>query len=315
MRVGTRPRRRQLLGSVARTTTLGVDVEVGGGNSGPRNLTPVGNRLFFTATRAAGVELFTSDGTANGTLQFDLQAGSNGSNPDRLTALGNRVLCTASDASNGLEVWRSDGTVGGTGLLLDFQPGITSSFFDGFATLGNVAFFSANVPGAGIELCRTDGTPAGTALFADLQPGLAGARPNGFVTAGNRVFFRAFVSGQDVVLWVTDGSVAGTRVVLDLPGTLSAHTSTLKPGGSLILSKGTSAALVAVSLPAKGAKVDVAMLSGMPCFHAGAGAAAGACACAVAASMDIETSKPTCLNWRIILFFKTVSLCYELQLY
>ena len=64
-----------------------------------------------------------------------------------------------------------------------------------------------------------------------------------------------------------------------LPGTLSAQTSTLKPGGNLILSKGTSAALVAVSLPAIGARVDVAMLSGIPCFQAGWGAA-GACACA-----------------------------------
>ena len=59
---------------------------------------------------------------------------------------------------------------------------------------------------------------------------------------------------------------------------LSAQISTLKPGGSLILSIGTSAAFVTTSLPGKGASVELAIDSGMPCFHAGGGAAAGAAA-------------------------------------
>ena len=57
------------------------------------------------------------------------------------------------------------------------------------------------------------------------------------------------------------------------PGRPVAQISALKPGGSLILSIGMSAAGVTVSLPAKGAKVLLAMAAGMPCFQAGAGAA------------------------------------------
>jgi ELWxxDGT repeat protein len=215
-------------------TTLGVDVELGGGNSGPRKLTPAGNRLFFTATRQSGVELFVTDGTTAGTQQFDLFAGNNGSNPDRLTALGNRVVFTASDATTGLEAWGSDGTVAGTQRLADFQLGATSGFFDGFATMGGFAWFSANVPGSGIELCRTNGTVAGTQLFADLAPGPNGSRPNGFVAAGNRLWFRAYVSGLEVGLWTSDGTVAGTRAVLDLPGTLSADITDMVPVGDTL---------------------------------------------------------------------------------
>ena len=62
------------------------------------------------------------------------------------------------------------------------------------------------------------------------------------------------------------------------PGILSAQTSTLKPGGSLIFSSGTSGAFVTVYLPGIGAKVEVAIESGIPCFHAGGGAAGAACA-------------------------------------
>jgi hypothetical protein len=91
-----------------------------------------------------------------------------------------------------------------------------------------------------------------------------------------------------------------------LPGTLSAQTSTLNPGGNLILLIGTSAALVAVSFPGNGANVEVAMASGMPCFQAGAGAA-GAWAWADITPMDKETARLSCLNRRIESMFTQVS--------
>ena len=91
-----------------------------------------------------------------------------------------------------------------------------------------------------------------------------------------------------------------------LPGTLSAQTSTLNPGGSLMRLIGTSAALVAVSLPANGAKVDVAMASDMPCFQAGAGAA-GVWAWAVMTPRVNETAMPSCLNRCVEMCFTEVS--------
>lgn len=63
------------------------------------------------------------------------------------------------------------------------------------------------------------------------------------------------------------------------PGKPEAQISTLKPAGMRSLSIGICEAGVTVSLPAKGASVELAMLAGMPCCQAGAGAgAAAACA-------------------------------------
>jgi hypothetical protein len=91
-----------------------------------------------------------------------------------------------------------------------------------------------------------------------------------------------------------------------LPGTLSAQTSTLNPGGNLILLIGTSAALVAVSFPGNGANVEVAMFAGMPCFQAGAGAA-GVWAWADRAPKVNETTMPSCLNRCVEMYFTEVS--------
>jgi len=70
---------------------------------------------------------------------------------------------------------------------------------------------------------------------------------------------------------------------------------------------GTSAALVAVSLPANGAKVDVAIASGMPCFQAGGGAAAAVWAWAERAPRVNETTMPSCLNRCVEMYFTEVS--------
>src|SRR5512137_2100114 len=63
-----------------------------------------------------------------------------------------------------------------------------------------------------------------------------------------------------------------------------AHTSALKPAGSLSLSSGSSLAGVAVSLPACGASFELAWSAVRPCCHAGAGAAGAAAAGAGAAA-------------------------------
>src|SRR4029079_5473275 len=87
-------------------TALVADIYPGGGgfaphSSSPRNLTAVGNTLFFSATDGStGVELWKSDGTAAGTAQVkDIRLGANGSDPARLTAVSNTLYFTATDAT------------------------------------------------------------------------------------------------------------------------------------------------------------------------------------------------------------------------
>ena len=90
------------------------------------------------------------------------------------------------------------------------------------------------------------------------------------------------------------------------PGRPVAQISTLKPAGMRSLSIGICAAGVTVSLPAKGASVELAMLADMPCCQAGADAA-GACAHeAVARAAALNTSVMFEKAWKC---FKFVSCC------
>jgi ELWxxDGT repeat protein len=185
----------------------------------PDDLAAVGGALFFAGrSDGAGVELWTSDGTAGGTrLVADLWPGAAGtgrepsgsSHPRDFHAANGLVFFTADDGNAGREVWRTDGTAAGTFLLKDIAPGPGTSLLPGpgFATVGNTVYFYAQDTEHGRELWRTDGTTAGTQIVADtcLGPcwGTHGEEPPAVL--GGYLFFQ----GQSG-LWRSDGSAAGT---------------------------------------------------------------------------------------------------------
>lgn len=127
----------------------------------PAQLTPLGGRLLFVGQDAEhGVELWTTDGTAEGTRRLrDLQPGPGSSNPDGLAALGDRVFFVADGGTNGRELWESDGTPRGTRRLTDIAPGGFSAFrffaygsYPPSFTLANgLLFFGADDAVTGIE--------------------------------------------------------------------------------------------------------------------------------------------------------------------
>jgi ELWxxDGT repeat protein len=87
------------------------------------NLTNLNGKLFFTTYQPdTGVELWTSDGTANSTqLVKDIFAGPNGSEINNLFSFNNRLYFSANDGVNGVELWTSDGTADGTVLVKDIM--------------------------------------------------------------------------------------------------------------------------------------------------------------------------------------------------
>lgn len=87
-------------------------------------LVRAGDRLFFRADDASGRELWTSDGTREGTRRVvDLCPGPCSGGIFDLTAVGTEVVFRGDDGIRGLEPWRSDGTAEGTSLLVDFCAG------------------------------------------------------------------------------------------------------------------------------------------------------------------------------------------------
>ena len=107
--------------------------------------------------------------------------------PLRLTPAGDRVFFTARKVGLGRELWVSDGTPAGTGVVKDIRPGVRGSgwgFFsnnvidplgrDGplFLTpAGGTLFFAANDGTFGGELWKSDGTDDGTVMVKDFIPG------------------------------------------------------------------------------------------------------------------------------------------------
>ncbi len=118
------------------------------------------------------------------------------------------VLFKSYDPVHGGELWASDGSASGTGMVKDVLPGMASSEPTQFGRTRDAVFFSAGVGGQVSDLWKSDATAEGTQL---VSPGL---KPAGFVSAGDRVYFVSYrlVGGT---LRVSDGSTAGT---VSLPG-------------------------------------------------------------------------------------------------
>ena len=140
-------------------------------------LTNVNGTLYFVANDGVhGYELWKSRGTAASTvLVKDINP--EGSPPstiyyNNLTNVNGRLLFVVDDGTNGLELWTSDGTEGGTHLVKDLYPDANGAFagIDGELTaVGNRLFFHAHDGVHGDELWAYDPFASVTIRF-DSQP-------------------------------------------------------------------------------------------------------------------------------------------------
>ncbi len=214
-------------------TTLGTqmlkDINPGtaSGAGGYSNPTEFDGKLFFSANDGInGYEPWTSDGTAAGTTLFkDIYPGSDGSLSGRITNFysipsipNSYLLFAARDPTNGIELWKSNGTAAGTALLKDIQPGPNHSFTHIYGLEGMYYmfkfYFRASDTIHGYELWVTNGTAAGTTLVKDIRPGTGTSFPSNFVIYHKRVYFVATDSTDGWQLYRTDGTAAGTEMVL-----------------------------------------------------------------------------------------------------
>jgi ELWxxDGT repeat protein len=204
-------------------TVLVKDINTGssGTSSDPRYLTNVNGVAFFSANDGKhGRELWKSDGTAKGTaLVKDIATGkvtlwSGGtvpasSFPCYLTNVNGSLFFEAGD-SNGVHLWKSDGTATGTVALADH---VDSSA--GLINVNGTVFFTGAGNTGGEGLWKSNGTVAGTVPVAGV------VRPDGgWASVNGSVFFSGWEPGDGEELWKSDGTAAGTVLVKDInPGT------------------------------------------------------------------------------------------------
>jgi ELWxxDGT repeat protein len=217
-----------------------LDIMPGESGSDPRQLTIVGNSLFFTATTIAnGKELWKSDGTKAGTVlvkEIMIKGGS--SNPSYLTNVNGILYFAANDGINGYELWKSDGTTAGTTLVKDIRIGSRLSSAPRLLTnVNGSVYFTADDGLTGRELWKSNGTPLGTVLVKEAIPGSLGAYYNNLTNVNGTLYFSAndMVHGEE--LWKSDGTTTGTNMVLDLtPG--KRGSGTLEPMTNFTCAKG-----------------------------------------------------------------------------
>ena len=233
-------------------------------SSTPRQLTAVGDLLYFTAEDGEnGRELWVSDGTTEGTkLVKDINPGFDdsgylntkapvptrpvenplplGSDIEGLIEFNGKLFFSADGGENGSGLWVSDGTEAGTQLLSDnvnFNNGrgeVTE-----FIEFQDRLFFAGSNSEQGEELWVTDGTAEGTQLFKDIDPSLEefnsdeptdfttpnSSRPRNFAKLDDDKLLFTADNGFGRELWVSDGTTAGTQLVKDINPSVTTYDS------------------------------------------------------------------------------------------
>jgi trimeric autotransporter adhesin len=135
-----------------------------------------------------------------------------GANSTARLTVGGLGYFVAKDLAHGTELWRTDGTPGGTFMLMDINPGPASSSPDHLVEVGGVLYFTATTSNEGTELWRTDGSPTGTRLVKDIVVGPSDSSPEQMIAFGTKLAFVVTNSSNHNLkeLWLSDGTSAGT---------------------------------------------------------------------------------------------------------
>jgi len=146
------------------------------------------DRIIFQArTLEAGMELWSTDGTAEGTrLIADINPGPADSNPYHFVSAADRLFFRAFDDRHGRELWQTQGTAESTSIVFDAWPGQSSGEPYNMTSLKSHFFFTVNDGVHGEELWVLDAAEAllSPYLAADLVPGRESSEPHGLIWWG-----------------------------------------------------------------------------------------------------------------------------------
>lgn len=196
------------------------------------------NKFYFGGINAEkGNELWVTDGTDAGTKMVkDINPGAGSANVEgpndrgNFAVMDNNLYFVANDGTNGTQLWKSDGTEGGTGLVkvirsganpeIEFPSTADSNYY---VANNHFLFFTANDGVHGRELWRTNGTAEGTILVKDINLGSASTTfgPT-FLSLCGVIVFAANDGQHGMEMWRSNGYGDATLILKDIaPGSFS----------------------------------------------------------------------------------------------
>ena len=206
------------------------DLVTGTGVSDPTQFTNYKDDVYFVSRANGQIQRLRK---ASAAAAFIGGAGG----PSAITGMvplgtgGNQRLYFAGTTGQGIELWKSDGTDGGTEIVLDINPGSANANPTGMTVVGNVLFFAASngTTGTanGTELWRTNGTLETTRIVRDINPGVESSSPQNLTEAGGKLFFTADNGTNGRELWVSTSS--GASMLVDIAaGAASSNIADMK---------------------------------------------------------------------------------------
>ena len=190
-------------GTEAGTTMV---VETPGNNGVALMAATVNNRIFFLGD-GNPVTLYSTDGTAAGTVVVSNTLSVVGSVPPAV--FQNRICFGVNVQTAMYELFCSDGIAAGTEQVTDFAALGLSAWHPYVVNNKLIVNAARNggVPGGGLYVC--DGTPSGLTKISDLHLEAPGIPLNG---GAQYAFYQS--NGGNPDIFVTDGTAAGTRSML-----------------------------------------------------------------------------------------------------
>lgn len=184
----------------AATTSLVTDLPAYINRTGPSDLVDLQGTLYFLYAKdpAGSMQLWRSDGTAQGTVMVASACGDRGSPYAASLLAAQRLLFFTCGAANpgtmntGYELWRSDGTAEGTIPLKSFYHADDRYGIAVQADVHDVLLFSVSDTDYGRELWMSDGLADGTVMIEDIAEGVWDSSPQVEAVAGAKLFLTAY---------------------------------------------------------------------------------------------------------------------------
>lgn len=187
--------------ATASGTYMVSDLTPGPNGSGIGRLHNVNGTLMFSLNQGNSNVLWVSDGTAGGTHVLNASVATETLNPVDFNGFS---YFSGTTTSTQRQIWRTDGTRGGTTQVSNAQVGVADGNL--YAASSHLVFMGCSTD---CGLYSSDGNSAGIQKLNSDQPQQA-------ASFGGQVFY--FVdTGTYHALHVTDGTVTGTKEILRFP--------------------------------------------------------------------------------------------------